>query len=124
VLQYNFFSFNEAPTNASVIVSVGTTLNTDPNNPVEYAVSIDNGTIQYVQPIPTTVLGSYGVAWTQMVSNFSTYNTTVHPNIAGGAHTLNLWAVTPSITFQKVVVDFGGLRDSYLGPPESLRVGV
>jgi len=59
-----------------------------------------------------------------MVSNFSTYNITTHPIMASGAHTLNLWAVTPSITFQKLVLNLGGLRDSYLGPPESLRVNV
>jgi len=96
----------------------------DPNHPVEYAVSIDNGTIQHVHPIPVTVLGSYGAPWTNMVSNFSTYNVTMHPIVASGAHTLNLWAVTPAITFQKVVLNLGGLRDSYMGPPESVRVNV
>lgn len=57
-----------------------------------------------------------------MVSNFSTWNSTQFSSIAAGAHTLNLWALTPSITFQKVVVNLGGLRNSYLGPPESVRV--
>ena len=96
----------------------------DPNHPVEYAVSIDNEAIQHVRPIPVTVLGTYGTPWTNMVSNFSTYNVTMHSIMASGAHTLSLWAVTPAITFQKVVLDLGGLRDSYLGPPESVRVNV
>ena len=110
--------------NASVIVAIGPTLNTDPTHPVQYAVQIDQQPIQFVQPIPTTVLGSYGSQWTQMVSNFSTFNVSTFTNVRGGAHSLNLWAVTPSVTFQKVVVNLGGLRDSYMGPPESLRVGV
>lgn len=71
-----------------------------------------------------TVLGSYGTQWTNMVSNFAASNATVIPGISAGAHTLNLWAVTPGVTFQKVVIDFGGMRPSYLGPPESLRVGM
>jgi hypothetical protein len=121
VLQYNFYSFNQAPVNASVMVYIGPTLNTDPQNPVKYAVQIDNSSIQIVQPIPTTVLGSYGVPWNNMVSNFSTFNSSSFSNVAQGAHTLNLWALTPSITFQKVVINFGGLRDSYMGPPESQR---
>lgn len=57
-----------------------------------------------------------------MVSNFSTYNTTIHTNVSSGAHTLSLWALTPSITFQKLVINLGGVRDSYMGPPESVRV--
>lgn len=53
-LQYDFYTF-EALTNASVIVSIGPTLNTDPNNPVSYGVSIDAATPQVVYPIPITV---------------------------------------------------------------------
>lgn len=58
-----------------------------------------------------------------MVSNFSTAgNATRHSGLAAGAHTLHLWAVSPAVTFTKIVVDLGGVRESYLGPPESVRV--
>jgi hypothetical protein len=38
-----------------------------------------------------------------------------------GYHTLKLWKVDPSIAFDRIVIDTGGLRPSYLGPPESYR---
>lgn len=54
VLQYDFYTFS-ARANASVTVAIGPTLNTDPRNPVAYAVAIDDETPQIVQPIPVTV---------------------------------------------------------------------
>ena len=43
--------------------------------------------------------------------------------IVEGAHTFKLWALEPNLIFEKILVDMGGLRYSYLGPPESKRVG-
>lgn len=40
-----------------------------------------------------------------------------------GAYTLRIWCLLPSIIVQKVIVDLGGVRSSYLGPPESFLVG-
>ena len=36
-----------------------------------------------------------------------------------GRHTLKIWNVTPGVLFQRIIIDTGGLRESYLGPPTS-----
>lgn len=39
-----------------------------------------------------------------------------------GVHTLKVWMVTPGVVLERIVVDAGGVRPSYLGPPESARI--
>jgi hypothetical protein len=38
-----------------------------------------------------------------------------------GYHTLKIWMFDPGIVLQKIIVNTGGLRPSYLGPPESYK---
>ncbi|RZA03583.1 MAG: glycosyl hydrolase [Sphingobacteriaceae bacterium] len=39
-----------------------------------------------------------------------------------GKHIIKYWMVDPSVVLEKIVLDRGGVKASYLGPPESYRV--
>jgi hypothetical protein len=39
-----------------------------------------------------------------------------------GKHTVKIWMVTPGVVIERIVLNTGGLRPSYLGPPESVSL--
>ncbi|MFD1875698.1 glycosyl hydrolase 115 family protein [Hymenobacter bucti] len=57
---------------------------------------------------------------TAMMDNIRTMASN-HQLATPGVHTLKFWVITPNIVLQKLVLDTGGLKESYLGPPESFR---
>jgi hypothetical protein len=47
---------------------------------------------------------------------------TLHTELAidgAGEHTLKIWMVDPGVVIDKLIINTGGLKKSYLGPPES-----
>ncbi|KUJ08228.1 uncharacterized protein LY89DRAFT_600152 [Mollisia scopiformis] len=118
-LSYNIYVFTA--TTASITLYLGPSLNTGPSRPLTYAISIDDAAPTNAQYVPITDLGTLPSTWTQGVERQGYDHTTKH-DVTVGAHVLNLWALEPGVVFQKIVADLGGVRTSYLGPPESMRV--
>ena len=61
-------------------------------------------------------------AWERSVGDGVTVLTSTHTLPSPGRHVLKVWAIDPGVVVQKILIDTGGLRPSYLGPPESYRV--
>jgi len=61
----------------------------------------------------------YPQEWNQAVSNNIKIVSTQLNLRKPGEHVLKFWMVDPGVVLQKLVIDTGGLKPSYLGPPES-----
>jgi hypothetical protein len=88
-----------------------------PGEGLRYAVSIDDEAPQIVN----VHADSSERAWERSVSNGATVLTSRHKVEQPGKHTLKFWALDSGLVLQKLVVNAGGQKPSYLGPPESPR---
>jgi len=61
----------------------------------------------------------YSGQWKENVRRNASKNTTRHYIDKPGKHTLKIWAVDTGMTIDKIIIDLGGLRMSYLGPNET-----
>ena len=82
---------------------------------LRYAVSFDEEPPQVVD----ICADRSKEAWEKAVAENIKIAVTEHGLVKPGAHILKFWMVDPGVVLQKIVVDTGGLRPSYLGPPES-----
>ncbi|KAI0772430.1 hypothetical protein BD413DRAFT_42662 [Trametes elegans] len=126
-IEYDFFLFNTHNQGGNVTVTalVSPSLNTlGDDRPLGLAFQIDDGTPKTNYFVPASVPGQTPAPWggnDGWVAN-SIISVPVVLPVQPGAHTLKLWMIEPTVVVQKIVIDTGGVRSSYLGPPESIRV--
>ena len=84
--------------------------------PIHYAISFDDETPQIIDC--STGNEARGV-WDKMVADNIRICVSQHRITRSGEHVLKYWLIDPSPVLQKIVVDAGGVKPSYLGPPES-----
>jgi hypothetical protein len=60
-------------------------------------------------------------AWEESVKDSARVSKSNHTLEKPGYHTLKFCMVDPGVVLQKLVVNLGGEKPSYLGPPESYR---
>lgn len=82
------------------------------------AVSMDDGEPEVLKVGTWETLQSWEKAVSQSIRRIST-TVDIHRR---GEHTLKIWMVTPGVVLERVIIDTGGLRPSYLGPPSSPRL--
>ena len=97
------------------------TLNYKKEEGLKFAISIDDKAPQVINIHENDKVPDweYPEWWNKSVTDRVRKKTSKHSNISAGVHTLKIWMMDPGVVFEKFVIDAGGLKDSYLGPPES-----
>jgi hypothetical protein len=86
-----------------------------PSRGLRYAVSVDDAppTVVDVATDPSKQ------EWSRSVEDNIRIARTPVTFPGPGAHVLKVWGVDPGLALQKIVINLGGEKPSYLGPPES-----
>ncbi len=117
-LEYQMFFFNTGTFDITSIFSP--TLNFISGRPLQYAISFDNVTPQIITLVPENFNARNGnTDWEKSVSDNARFSHSTHIINTPGYHTLKIFMVDPGVVLQKIIVNSGGLKPSYLGPPES-----
>jgi hypothetical protein len=114
-LEYRMYLFHDGP--VSVDVYLSPTQKFQPGAGFRYGISFDDETPQVIN----VHADSSQAEWERSVKDSVRVLTSRHVMAQPGYHVLKLWAVDPGLVFEKLVVNTGGVRPNYLGPPESSR---
>lgn len=114
--QVHFFSKGEVQVKAYL----SPTLNFHNNQGLRYAISFDDAPPQIVNMHANKTFQD----WEESVRNNVTVAASKHVLEEAGKHVLKFWMVDAGVVLQKLVIETGEVKASYLGPPESYqRVG-
>jgi hypothetical protein len=111
--EYDFYSFNRGWVDVYTYALPTAPINSQRHS--LYAVSIDKGAPLIVDF--ETQLRSE--AWKQNVQRNQSVDKTRHFIKNAGQHTLKLWMIDTGVFIDKIVMDFGGLKQSYMGPEQT-----
>ena len=92
---------------------------------LRYGISFDEETPQRINIHQNDTIPDwkYPVTWNEAVARNIKITTSSHRIAEPGPHVLKFWMVDPGIVLQRLVINTGGLKPSYLGPPESFHTG-
>jgi hypothetical protein len=115
-LEYDFYTYDTGT--IKVYAYFSPTLNFHNNSEgLQYGISIDD---EKPQIISINKNDNDVKTWEQWVANNIIIKSTDHYISKNEKHVIKFWMVSPAVILQKIIVDFGGVKQSYLGPPETL----
>lgn len=113
-LEYDIYVYDTGAVKIQAYFSP--TLNFHNDEGLKYAVAIDD---ELPQVIPINKDDNNVRTWEKWVAANIIIKTSDHRVLKPGKHILKCWMMNPAMVLQKIVVDFGGVKPSYLGPPET-----
>jgi len=113
-LEYEFYTYDSGSLKLNACFSP--TLNLHNTDGLKYSITIDD---EQPQIVSINKDDNDKKTWEQWVANNIIIKTTNHKLTKPGKHVLKYSVLDPAIILQKLVVDFGGVKQSYLGPPET-----
>lgn len=114
-LEYNVYLFNKGSITVKTYLSP--TLNFHNDQGLRYGISIDEEPIHIINMHADKTFQD----WEESVRNNITVEVSNQHIAEPGKHTLKFWAIDPGVVLQKLVIETGDVKPSYLGPPESYR---
>ncbi len=112
-LEYQMYLFSTGEVKVKAYLSP--TLNFHNNQGLRYGVSFDDAPVQIINLHEHKTFQD----WEESVRNNVTIEVSRHIIHEPGKHVLKFWMVDPGVVLQKLVVETGDVKPSYLGPPES-----
>ncbi len=114
-LEYQMYLFDPGKVEVEAILSP--TLNFVPGRGLRYAISFDEQPPHVIDALAQNSQRDWETTVKDSVRSVKSSYT-----LSGtGYHTLKIWMVDPALVLEKLVVNLGGVKPSYLGPPESYR---
>ncbi len=114
-LEYKMYLFDSGAAKVEVISSP--TQNFVPGRGLRYAIAFDDQPPQIIDALAQNSPRD----WATTVKDSVRKTESTHTLATSGYHTLKVCMVDPGVVLQKIIVNLGGERPSYLGPPESYR---
>lgn len=120
-LEYPLYLFSNDT--AQVTLFTSNLLNFMPGRDINIAVSFDDGEPHLITNVPDKFKVHWSnPAWaTTVVTHARPCQATLKIS-KSGYHTLKVWMIDPGVIIQKIIINTGGLKPSYLGPAESYLV--
>lgn len=123
-LQYDFYTFHSGLVHVYTYVLPVFPLSSNrdfgfhesSNSQTSYGVSVDDGAVAF----PSSSAPEYSQTWSENVlRNAAVNESTLYIN-KPGRHTLKIICGDAGMIVQKIVIDFGGMKFSYTGPPATI----
>ncbi|KLU85523.1 hypothetical protein MAPG_04546 [Magnaporthiopsis poae ATCC 64411] len=124
-LEYKVYVFSEPSSAAVLLLYLNMTLDLDPAHPMSYAVQVDDGPVGEVHRLLSqgpdvaarTSSGDLPEGWREAVQDCAWLRRHELGRLQSGEHTVRVWLGHSNLVLEKIVIDLGGVKPSYLGPP-------